>query len=59
MCYGSIDPKHQARDIEARVKSVSWTTDTRKEMAPDARGGVMTLIRVFWTRIRRKDLRRV
>jgi hypothetical protein len=59
MCYGSLDPKYAMRDVEARVKSLSWTADTEKEAAPEARGGVIALARAFWSKIRRKELRHV
>jgi hypothetical protein len=59
MCYGSLDPKYLARDIEARVKPLSWAPDTGKEAAPDRPGGVIALARAVWARIRRKEMRHV
>jgi hypothetical protein len=59
MCYGSLDPKYVTRDLDARVKSLSWTADTEKEAAQPVRGGVMARLRAVWARIRRKELRHV
>ena len=33
MCYG-LDPKYQMREIEARVKTLSFMQDTQKLAAP-------------------------
>jgi hypothetical protein len=57
MCYGSIDPKYLARDIEARVKPLSLAHVPEKEGAPEVPGGAMAWARALWVRIRRKDLR--
>jgi hypothetical protein len=59
MCYGNLDPKYAARDIEARVKSLSWTKVPEKEAAPEVRGGVIALVRTVWAKIRRKEVRNV
>ena len=34
MCYGDLDPKYQMRDIEARVKSLTFEPDTQKQAVP-------------------------
>jgi hypothetical protein len=36
MCYGNLDPKYLMRDIEARVKHLSFEQDTTKQAAPVA-----------------------
>jgi hypothetical protein len=33
MCYGGQDPKYLMRDIEARVKHLSFEQDTTKQAA--------------------------
>jgi hypothetical protein len=38
MCYGGQDPKYLMRDIEARVKHLSFEQDTTKQAAPVAQG---------------------
>ena len=38
MCYGGQDPKNMMRDIEARVKHLSFEQDTTKQAAPAAHG---------------------
>ena len=38
MCYGGQDPKYMMRDIEARVKHLSFEQDTTKQAAPVAHG---------------------
>ncbi|MDZ4085303.1 MAG: hypothetical protein U1E69_00715 [Tabrizicola sp.] len=38
MCYGGTDPKYMMRDIEARVKHLSFEQDTTKQAAPAALG---------------------
>ncbi len=59
MCYGSLDPKYATRDIEARVKHLSWTPVPEKEAAQPVRGGVLARVRAVWARIRRKEVRHV
>jgi hypothetical protein len=34
MCCGSLDPKHALREMDDRLKSVSWLTDTRDARSP-------------------------
>ncbi|MFM7333061.1 MAG: hypothetical protein ACKO2N_18405 [Tabrizicola sp.] len=36
MCYGGLDPKYMMRDIEARVKHLSYEQDRTKQAAPVA-----------------------
>jgi hypothetical protein len=38
MCYGNLDPKYLMRDIEARVKHLSFEQDKTKQAAPVAQG---------------------
>ncbi len=38
MCYGGLDPKYMMRDIEARVKHLSFEQDKTKQAAPVAQG---------------------
>jgi hypothetical protein len=38
MCIGSLDPKYQMRDIEARVKHLSCAQDRTKQPASGAQG---------------------
>jgi hypothetical protein len=57
MCYGSIDPKYLARDIEARIKPLSQAQVPEKEGAPEGPGGVMAWAHALWARISRKDVR--
>ena len=45
MCYGGVDPKYMMRDIEARVKHLSFEQDTTKQAAPAAQGGLMARLR--------------
>jgi hypothetical protein len=59
MCYGSLDPKYAMRDVEARVKSLSWTQDTEKETTQPVPAGVMARMRAVWILIRRKETRHV
>ena len=45
MCYGGTDPKYAMRDIEARVKHLSFEQDTTKQAAPVAQGGLLARLR--------------
>ena len=38
MCYGGQDPKYMMRDIEARVKHLSFEQDKTKQATPAAQG---------------------
>jgi hypothetical protein len=55
MCYGSVDPKYVARDIEARVKPLSLAEVPEKEGQPEVPGRAIGWIRALWVRIRRKE----
>lgn len=45
MCYGNLDPKHMMRDIEARVKPLSYVQDTTKQAAPAPQFGLLAQVR--------------
>ena len=55
MCYGGLDPKYLMRDIEARVKHLSYEQDTTKLAAPAAQSGVFARLRDAVTSLLRKD----
>lgn len=40
MCYGSLDPKYAMRDIEARMKPLSFAQETTKQAAPAVQAGL-------------------
>ena len=49
MCYGNLDPKYVMRDIEARVKRVSFAQDTTKQAAPAPQAGLVARLRLAVT----------
>ncbi|NJM83055.1 MAG: hypothetical protein HC844_11670 [Tabrizicola sp.] len=55
MCYGGLDPKYLMRDIEARVKHLSFEQDKTKQAAPAPQAGLLARLRdaVIW--LLRKD----
>lgn len=55
MCYGNQDPKYAMRDIEARVKHLSFAQDETKQAAPAALGGLMVRLRDAVSGWLRKD----
>lgn len=56
MCTGGLDPKYQLREIDARVKHLSFERDTTKQAAPDARqAGLFARLRVVIAGLLRKD----
>lgn len=55
MCYGSQDPKYLMRDIEARVKHLSFEQDTTKQAAPAAQTGLLARLRDAVSGLLRKD----
>jgi hypothetical protein len=55
MCYGNLDPKYQMRDIEARVKHLSFEQDTTKQAAPVPQAGLLARLRVAVIGLLRKD----
>ncbi len=55
MCYGSLDPKYQLRDIEARVKHLSFEQDTKKNAAPVPQAGLFARLRDAALWLLRKD----
>jgi hypothetical protein len=55
MCYGSLDPKYQMRDLDARMKHLSFEQDTTKQAAPVAQAGLMARLRDTINWLLRKD----
>jgi hypothetical protein len=55
MCYGGLDPKYMMRDIEARVKHLSFEQDTTKQAAPVPQAGILTRLRGAIIGLLRKD----
>ncbi|TAG26784.1 MAG: hypothetical protein EAZ40_04315 [Rhodobacterales bacterium] len=56
MCYGNLDPKYQMRDIEARVKHLSFAQNTTKQAASGARqAGLFARLRLAISGLLRKD----
>jgi hypothetical protein len=54
MCYGGQDPKYMMRDIEARVKHLSYEQDTKKQATPAAQG-LLARLRAAVMGLLRKD----
>ena len=55
MCYGNLDPKYQMRDIEARVKHLSYEQDRTKQAAPVPQAGLLARLRDAVMGLLRKD----
>ena len=55
MCYGGQDPKYMMRDIEARVKYLSFEQDRTKQAAPAAQLGLLARLRDAVAGLLRKD----
>jgi hypothetical protein len=55
MCYGGLDPKYMMRDIEARVKHLSFEQDKTKQAAPVAQAGLFARLRDAVRTLLRKD----
>lgn len=55
MCYGGQDPKYMMRDIEARVKHLSFEQDRTKQAAPAAQVGLLARLRQAVYGLLRKD----
>jgi hypothetical protein len=55
MCYGSLDPKYQMRDIEARVKHLGYEQDMTKQAAPLPHLGLFARLRGVMAALLRKD----
>jgi hypothetical protein len=55
MCYGGLDPKYMMRDIEARVKHLSYEQDTTKQEAPAPQAGLLARLRDVLNGLLRKD----
>lgn len=55
MCYGDTDPKYMMRDIEARVKHLSFEQDTTKQAAPVPQAGLLARLRNAVSELLQKD----
>ncbi len=55
MCYGNLDPKYAARDIEARVKHLSVAQDKTKQAARAPLTGLIARLRGVMNGLLRKD----
>lgn len=55
MCYGNLDPKYMMRDIEARVKHLSFEQDKAKQAAPSAPAGLFARLRDAVIGLLRRD----
>ena len=56
MCYGNFDPKYQTREIDARVKYLSFEQDRTKQAAPGGRqAGLFARLRDALAGLLRKD----
>jgi len=55
MCYGNLDPKYAMRDIEARVKHLSFAQDATKQVAPVPQAGLLARARLALQRLLQKD----
>ncbi len=55
MCYGNLDPKHLMRDMDARVKHLSFEQDTTKQAASARPVGLLARLRVAALWLLRKD----
>ena len=56
MCYGNLDPKLQMREIDARVKHLSFEQDGTKQAATGARqAGLFARLRDAMAGLLRKD----
>ncbi len=55
MCYGGLDPKYQMREIDSRMKHLSYEQDTTKQAAPVAHAGLLARLRDAVNGLLRKD----
>jgi len=55
MCYGNLDPKTVMRETEARLKGVSFQSDTADTPAAQPAFGLVTWVRAVMARLKRKD----
>ena len=55
MCYGSLDPKYMMRDLDARVKHLSYEQDTTKQAAIVPQVGLLARLRGVLLGLLRKD----
>lgn len=55
MCHGNLDPKFMMRDIEARVKHLSFEQDTKKQAATASQAELLARLRDALNGLLRKD----
>jgi hypothetical protein len=55
MCYGNLDPKLALRESEARLKGLSFESDTAHTPAAQPAFGLVTWLRAAMARLKRKD----
>jgi hypothetical protein len=55
MCYGGLDPKYQMREIDAKLKHLSFEQDTTKQAAPAPKAGLFARLGVVVAGLLRKD----
>jgi hypothetical protein len=55
MCYGNLDPKLVLRETEARLKGVSFQSDSAHPPAGQPAFGLVTWVRAAMARLKRKD----
>lgn len=55
MCHGHLDPKHAMRDIEARVKDLSFGQEETKQATRAPLAGLFARLRDAMNGLLRKD----
>ena len=55
MCYGNLDPKLALRETEARLKGLSFESDTAHTPAAQPAFGLVTWLRAAMARLTGKD----
>ena len=55
MCYGNLDPKLALPETEARLKGLSFDSDTAHTPAAQPAFGLVTWLRAATARLKRKD----
>ncbi len=59
MCYGSLDPKHLMREMDARLKPLAHFAEAEKTADAPLAPGLMARLRGVWALVRRKEARHV
>ena len=59
MCYGNLDPKLMMREMDARLKSVTYDQDTSNQAEPKPRAGLFAPLRAAFAWVLRKGPRHV